>query len=74
MTTAYAIRGGEEGARRLDLLAQVVGPTTEAFLGAARIAAGMSCLDVGCGAGHVSRRLAPSWARPAGSLAWTSTR
>jgi 2-polyprenyl-3-methyl-5-hydroxy-6-metoxy-1,4-benzoquinol methylase len=54
----YAIRGGEEGARRLDLLAQVMAPTTDALLDAAGVAAGMSCLDVGCGAGHVSRRLA----------------
>lgn len=58
MTSTYAIRGGEEGARRLDLLAQVVGPTTDAFLGGAGITPGMTCLDIGCGAGHVSRRLA----------------
>jgi 2-polyprenyl-3-methyl-5-hydroxy-6-metoxy-1,4-benzoquinol methylase len=58
MTTRYAIRGGKEGARRLDLLAQVMRPTTEAFLGSAGITAGMTCLDIGCGAGHVSRCLA----------------
>jgi ubiquinone/menaquinone biosynthesis C-methylase UbiE len=56
--TSYAIRGGEEGTRRLDLLARVAGPTTEAFLDAAGIGPGMSCLDVGCGAGHVTRVLA----------------
>jgi 2-polyprenyl-3-methyl-5-hydroxy-6-metoxy-1,4-benzoquinol methylase len=56
--TTYAIRGGEEGTRRLDLLSRVVGPTTESFLDAAGIAAGMSCLDAGSGAGHVSRSLA----------------
>ncbi|HEX2219396.1 MAG TPA: methyltransferase domain-containing protein [Gemmatimonadales bacterium] len=67
MTTAYAIRGGEEGARRLDLLAQVMAPTTEAFLGSAGIAAGMVCLDIGCGAGHVSRRLA-ALVGPAGKV------
>jgi 2-polyprenyl-3-methyl-5-hydroxy-6-metoxy-1,4-benzoquinol methylase len=50
--------GGEEGTRRLDLLSRVVGPTTESFLDAAGIAAGMSCLDAGSGAGHVSRSLA----------------
>lgn len=54
----YAIRGGEEGTRRLDLLSRVVGPTTEAFLDGCGIAAGMTCLDVGCGAGHVTRSLA----------------
>ena len=58
MKTRYAIRGGEEGARRLDLLAQTVGPATEMFLAGAGIASGMTCLDVGCGAGHVSRHLA----------------
>ncbi len=58
MTSTYAIRGGEEGARRLDLLARTMGPTTESFLGGAGIVAGMTCLDVGCGGGHVSRHLA----------------
>jgi ubiquinone/menaquinone biosynthesis C-methylase UbiE len=56
--TTYAIRGGEEGTRRLDLLSRVVGPTTESFLDAAGIAPGMTCLDAGCGAGHVTRSLA----------------
>jgi predicted O-methyltransferase YrrM len=56
--TTYAIRGGEEGTRRLDLLSRVVGPTTESFLDAAGIAPGMICVDVGCGAGHVTRSLA----------------
>lgn len=45
MTTAYAIRGGEEGARRLELLAQVVGPGTDSLLGGAGITAGMTCLE-----------------------------
>jgi ubiquinone/menaquinone biosynthesis C-methylase UbiE len=54
----YAIRGGEAGARRLDLLAQVMAPTTDALLAAAGVAASMICVDVGCGTGHVSRRLA----------------
>jgi 2-polyprenyl-3-methyl-5-hydroxy-6-metoxy-1,4-benzoquinol methylase len=35
-----------------------VGPTTESFLDAVGITAGMSCLDAGSGAGHVSRSLA----------------
>ncbi len=58
MTSTYAIRGGEEGARRLELLAQVMAPTTGAFLAAAGVTTGMRCLDIGCGAGHVSRHLA----------------
>ena len=56
--TTYAIRGGTEGARRLDLLAEVMAPTTNALLDAAGVEAGMSCIDVGCGVGHVSRVLA----------------
>ena len=56
--TAYAIRGGEEGARRLDLLSRAVGPTTESLLDAAGLLPGMICLDAGCGAGHVTRSLA----------------
>jgi SAM-dependent methyltransferase len=67
MTTTYAIRGGEQGARRLDLLAQVVGPTTDALLAGAGITTGMRCLDIGCGAGHVSRRLA-AMVGPSGSV------
>jgi ubiquinone/menaquinone biosynthesis C-methylase UbiE len=58
MTTAYALRGGRHGARRLDLLAQVMGPSTEALLDAAGVGPGMTAVDVGCGAGHVSRALA----------------
>src|SRR3954447_12784166 len=58
MTTAYALRGGRHGARRLDLLAQVMGPSTDALLDAAGVGPGMTAVDVGCGAGHVSRALA----------------
>ncbi len=58
MTTAYARRGGRHGARRLDLLAKVMGPTTEALLDTAGVGPGMTVVDVGCGAGHVSRALA----------------
>jgi ubiquinone/menaquinone biosynthesis C-methylase UbiE len=54
----YAIRGGAEGARRLDLLAQVMGPMTDALVKSSGVAPGMTCLDIGCGAGHVSRCLA----------------
>ena len=54
----YAIRGGDEGRRRLDLLARTMAPNTEALLARAGIHAGMRCIDLGCGAGHVSRYLA----------------
>src|SRR5687768_14944243 len=56
--TSYAIRGGEEGKRRLDLIAQAMGPTTIALLAEVGIPPGAHCLDLGCGGGHVSRCLA----------------
>jgi ubiquinone/menaquinone biosynthesis C-methylase UbiE len=65
--STYAIRGGKAGARRLDLLAHVMAPTTEALLAAAGVGPGMRCADVGCGAGHVSRTLA-GMVGPTGSV------
>jgi len=56
--SGYAIRGGDEGRRRLDLLARTMAPNTEALLARAGIRAGMRCIDLGCGGGHVSRYLA----------------
>jgi predicted O-methyltransferase YrrM len=56
--TGYAIRGGEEGKRRLDLLAATMAPNTEALLARAGVRNGMRCIDLGCGGGHVSRYLA----------------
>jgi 2-polyprenyl-3-methyl-5-hydroxy-6-metoxy-1,4-benzoquinol methylase len=53
--STYAIRGGTEGARRLDLLARTMAPTTEALLASVGVRSGARCLDLGCGAGHVSR-------------------
>jgi len=53
----YAIRGGVEGKRRLDLLAEMMAPTTKALLADAGVGAGNVCIDLGCGAGHVSRYL-----------------
>ena len=47
MATSYALRGGKAGARRLDLLAQVMGPATEAVLDAAGVGPGMVAVDVG---------------------------
>src|SRR5262245_28497333 len=63
----YVLRGGEEGAERLRLLGRVVGPTTEALLSRVGVADGMSCLDVGCGLGAVTRELARR-AGPAGQV------
>jgi len=54
----YAIRGGHEGRRRLDLLHRVMWPTTAPLLRRARVRHGMACLDMGCGGGHVALALA----------------
>jgi SAM-dependent methyltransferase len=58
MLTPYALAGGEPGKRRLDSLAGVMAPTTHALLADAGIREGLTCVDVGCGGGHVSRSLA----------------
>jgi ubiquinone/menaquinone biosynthesis C-methylase UbiE len=54
----YAIRGGKEGKKRLDLLARVMLPTTMELLDRAGLTRGMKCLDVGCGGGHVTISMA----------------
>jgi ubiquinone/menaquinone biosynthesis C-methylase UbiE len=54
----YVLRGAEEGAKRLRLLARVMWPTTRPLLRRAGLRRGLRCLDVGCGSGEVSRRLA----------------
>lgn len=65
-SSAYLIRGGSEGRERLRLLARVLQPTTAALLDRAGVAAGMRCLDVGCGGGDVTLELARR-AGPGGS-------
>ncbi|HSJ74427.1 MAG TPA: methyltransferase domain-containing protein [Miltoncostaeaceae bacterium] len=50
----YAIAGGLDGKRRLDLLAEIMRPTTLALLERVGVAAGHRCLDLGCGGGHVA--------------------
>ncbi|HKS04578.1 MAG TPA: methyltransferase domain-containing protein [Chthoniobacterales bacterium] len=54
----YAIRGGKEGKKRLDLLARVLLPTTMQLLGRVGLINGMNCLDLGCGGGHVTMLMA----------------
>jgi SAM-dependent methyltransferase len=50
----YAIRGGEAGKERLDLLARVLLPSTLQLLNRVGLTKGMKCLDIGCGGGHVA--------------------
>src|SRR6478672_13137732 len=54
----YAIRGGQEGKKRLDLLARVMLPTTMELLDGVGLIRGMKCTDVGCGGGHVTISMA----------------
>ena len=53
-TRRYAIRGGNEGKERLDVLARVLLPTTTQLLDHVGLIRGMKCLDIGCGGGHVT--------------------
>ena len=50
----YAIHGGKEGKKRLDLLARVMLPTRMQLIHRVGLTSGMKCLDVGCGGGHVA--------------------
>jgi SAM-dependent methyltransferase len=54
----YLIRGGHDGRERLRILTRAMHPATTALLDRVGIPAGASCLDVGCGAGDVTRELA----------------
>lgn len=63
----YAIRGGKEGKKRLDVLARVLLPSTMQLLDRVGVTRGMKCLDMGCGGGHVALLLA-SMVRPEGQV------
>lgn len=56
--SCYAISGGREGKERLDLLSEVMRPTTYQLLRRVGLERGMKCLDVGCGGGHVTLLMA----------------
>jgi ubiquinone/menaquinone biosynthesis C-methylase UbiE len=68
----YAMRGGQEGKKRLDLLARVMLPTTMQLLGRVGLIRGMKCLDVGCGGGHVALLMA-SMVGPEGRVLGSDT-
>ena len=54
----YAIAGGSSGKSRLDVLAAGMAPSTLQLLERVGVPAGGTCLDVGCGGGHVTVELA----------------
>ena len=54
----YIIQSGSEAAHRLDTLARVCWPATEVFLQRQGFEPGARFLDVGCGSGDVSTRVA----------------
>ena len=68
----YAIGGGKEGKKRLDLLARVMLPTTMELLDRVGLIRGMKCLDVGCGSGHVAISMARATG-PEGRVIGTDT-
>ncbi|HYM09961.1 MAG TPA: class I SAM-dependent methyltransferase [Bryobacterales bacterium] len=51
--SSYVIRSGQEGKRRLKILARILWPTTFPLL-KGLVREGMSCLDLGCGGGDVT--------------------
>lgn len=64
----YVLRGGDHGAERLRLLASMKWPTTKPLLDRAGMRPGIICLDVGCGPGAVTFRMAEeAWLTAGGS-------
>jgi SAM-dependent methyltransferase len=58
MIQTYAIKGGQSGRERLRVLSHIRQGATLDLLDKIGVRPGMSCLDVGCGGGEVSRELA----------------
>jgi SAM-dependent methyltransferase len=57
-TSTYRIRGGVPGRKRLRVLSRVMEPMTAPLLERVGVRPGARCLDVGCGGGDVTLRLA----------------
>jgi len=57
-TSHYVIAGGEEGKRRLNVLADAMYPFTKSLLEKMGVKEGISFLDNGCGGGNVSLMVA----------------
>ena len=56
--THYVIHGGLAGKERMEVVARAFWPTTRLLLERAGIREGINCLDLGCGAGEVTFKIA----------------
>ena len=55
---SYILQGGKAGSDRLTVLANATWPTSLSFLIEAGLTQGMRCLDIGCGNGVISTKIA----------------
>jgi ubiquinone/menaquinone biosynthesis C-methylase UbiE len=67
LTDQYAIKGGEEGKKRLNVLSGAMQQSTLKLLLEKGLSAGMNVLDAGCGGGNVSLMMA-ELVGPAGKI------